>query len=239
MGMNCREFSGCVFYSLPTFEADLLPVEARDHLEVCLKCRAKIAELRAAFKLLRKKEKKLTLQGKKSLARVQDRLKRDDLDDLSEDPDVDCQKVRPFLPLAADSLGEIFPSGWMEEHLALCEDCHREFECLEELRRAMTVAEMPPWISKELFADASPEFLKKVQDLRAIPSEKITCKQAERYYRDAATYNLHVPPEIYRHVNNCTPCKDRVQQLRPELGVAIPEIGFSSIEDLITGKLPS
>ncbi len=166
--MNCREFSGYLFYCLPTYEADLLPPETQDHLEVCSECRAKVTELRAAFKLLRKKEKKLARQAKKAVARVKVRvLERLKSGDLPEVLDVDCQKVQPLLALAADPLELMDLPSWLDEHLALCEDCQREFQRLEEFSDIIVVAEMPV-LAQEVIADAPPEFMEKVHKRRAI-----------------------------------------------------------------------
>ena len=84
--MNCKQFSDYVIHCLPTFEQDLLPVEAQEHLEVCPECRGNVAELKAAFELLRQKEVEPAGRVKESLARiwvrVQERLRSGDLPEV-------------------------------------------------------------------------------------------------------------------------------------------------------------
>ena len=234
--MNCREFSDYIFYCLPTCEADLLPTEAQEHLEVCPECRAKVAELRSAFELLRQKEKGTASQAKESLARiltrVQERLKRGDLGQPSEESEVDCQKVKPLLSLATDPLEMMVLPAWLEEHLAACNGCWQEFQRLEEVRRIMVAAEMPPLVVDKVLDDAPPEFLKKVQDLRAIQLRQITCEQARPYYRDVATCIPEIPLEVYRHIRHCTSCKEQIKQLRSELDLDIPQVGTEKFEQL-------
>ena len=244
--MNCRKFSEYVFFCLPTSEADLLPAEALDHLETCSRCQAKVGELTTAFKLLRKKEKRLARQAKKSLARVlarvQDRLRRGDLGEPSEDKDVDCQKIQPFLRLAADPLGEMFPSSWMEEHFALCKDCEQEFNSLEEFRNTVIMTEMlasnRDVTIDNVFPDVKPSVAKQIHRLVNIKPADITCEQVSRYYHDMAICNFEpsVPGEIYLHTRSCVACEEWVKQLRSELSVAIPQSGSPEFAALLRRK---
>ena len=143
-----------------------------------------------------------------------------------------CQKVRLFLPLAADPLELMVLPAWLEEHLAACKDCWQEFQRLEEFCHIIVVAEIPPLIAKKILIDASPEFLKKVQNLRTIQPEQITCEQAKLHYRGVATCNRTIPPEIYRHTRHCASCKEHIQQLRFKLDVDIPHAATKKFERL-------
>ena len=141
---------------------------------------------------------------------------------------MDCQKVQPFLPLAADPLGEMFPSSWMEEHFALCKDCQQEFERLEDLRNTVVVAEILASAKgitiDEVFPDAKPSVAKQIRKLVDIKPSDITCEQVSPYYHSMATCNLEAaaPGEIYLHTRCCTFCEEQVKQLRSKLGVTIP-----------------
>ena len=243
MRMDCREFFGYLFYSWPVFEMNLLPAEAQDHLEICPKCRAKVAELKAAFELLRQKEKQTASQAKESLARilarVQERLKRGDLGDLPGVPEVDCRVVRPFLSLAADPLGGIFPSVWIEKHLANCEECERDYRRVCKLRDSVIVSEIlasnRDVTIDDVYPEAKPSIAKQILRLVDIKPSDITCEQVRPYYHSMATCNFEPPigGGIYLHTRCCTFCEEHVKQLRSNLGIAIPQPGSPEFEDLL------
>ncbi len=192
--------------------------------------------MEAAFRLKRQREEELAGEKEQSLsrvwARVQKRLKDGD---LPEEPDVDCQMVRPFLPLAVDPLGLVDMPAWLEEHLVICQDCRGELGDLERLKHIIIVAEMAV-LMEEVIADAPPEFMEEVHKLRAISPEEITCEQARLCYHNVAICNLEVPAEIYRHIRHCPSCKEQVRRLRSDLAVGIPEVGTPEFERLLGGK---
>lgn len=232
MGMNCREFFGYLCYCTPTFEVDLLPAQAQDHLEVCSKCRVKLAQLKAACKLLRKREKKLSRRTGKAaaavLAHAQCLIKRKGLV-MPEKPQVDCQTVRQFLHLATDPLGEIFPSAWMEQHLVDCKDCDQEYGRLGQLRNTVIVSEILASTEDmdidDIFPEAKPSLARQIHKLASIDPEGTSCEQVSPYYHSIAVCRQEppVPNEIYLHARNCTLCWNYIIQLRTKLNVAIPD----------------
>ena len=230
--MNCAEFSDYMFYGLP-WNIDILPAEARQHLDTCPQCRFRVKQLENVFELMRQRYR--ASQAKVSLAgicgRVKERLKSGELPEVI---DVACEKVRPFLPLAVDPLGLLTPPCWLEEHLAACGSCWQEFRGLEEFSHILAVAEMPPALMNEIFAGTPPKFLKKVRDLQAIHPEQITCEQARLYYWDVAKCNLEIPLEVYRHIRCCASCKEQVKQVRSKLEIDIPQVGTEKFEQLIS-----
>ena len=246
MRMDCREFFGYLFYSWPVFEMNLLPAEAQDHLEICPKCRAKVAELKAAFELLRQKEKQTARLAKESLARilarVQERLKRGDLGDLPGVPEVSCRMVRPFLSLAADPLGGIFPSVWIEKHLANCEDCERDYRLVCKLRDSVIVSEIlasnRDITIDDIFPEATPSVTQQILRLANIRPSDMTCEEVRPYYHSMATcdYERPIPGEIYIHTRYCKSCEKQVKQLRTKLSIAIPRVGSPEFAALLSSK---
>ena len=215
--MDCQEFSHYVVYCLPEYQTDM-PTEARLHRGGCLRCR----ELCEAFlKYVERTAQEAEERGESLWRRLRGRFRSNPWGERIE---VSCSTARPFIPQIAEPLELTPPPDWLDDHLEVCQDCRQELARLDELSRMIAVAEMPVLV-RVVIADSPPEFMEKVYKLRAIRPEDITCEQAEAYYPGMARCDLEspAPGEIYRHVRNCTLCKDRVRDLRYNLGISIPE----------------